>query len=70
MLTNQGVNPVVLIDDISSELDRKKINTILQYLNALNVQTFMTDIGNHLPLVSHVDNTVFEINNGIIKSVN
>jgi len=34
MLTNQGVNPVVLIDDISSELDRKKINTILQYLNA------------------------------------
>lgn len=70
MLVKQGVNPVVLIDDISSELDRKKITTVLKYLNQLKVQVFMTDIGDNPSLINSIDGAIFEINKGVIKSIN
>ena len=50
-LVETGVKPIVLIDDISSELDQKKINETLGFLTQLDVQIFITDIGNkELPL--------------------
>ncbi len=67
MLVNQGINPVVLIDDLSSELDHKKIKTILQYLDLLNIQTFMSDINNNPIKIKHSDSSIFKINNGVIK---
>jgi len=67
LLINLKVKPVVLIDDLSSELDSKKINIILQYLKSLKVQTFMTDIGHNLSIINHINPLVFRIDNGVIK---
>jgi DNA replication and repair protein RecF len=67
MLVNQHIQPIVLIDDLSSELDLKKIQTILHYLNDLNIQVFMTDIGKNLSLIKDKNTTIFTINNGVIS---
>ena len=61
--------PVVLIDDISSELDEIKIKSILDFLIETNTQIFMTDIGNKkLPLNDKKANR-FLIENGVITSL-
>ena len=50
-LLQKRKKPVVLIDDISSELDETKIKSYLDFLTEIKVQIFMTDIGNKkLPL--------------------
>ncbi|MDG2353417.1 MAG: DNA replication and repair protein RecF [Gammaproteobacteria bacterium] len=66
LLVNLKIKPVVLIDDLSSELDNKKINIILQYLKALKVQTFMTDIGHNLDIIERINPSIFQIDNGVI----
>jgi len=69
VLAKENSNPVVLIDDISSELDQKKINSILDFLTNLNIQLFITDIGNkELPLDPKKTN-IYHIENGVILSV-
>ena len=61
--------PVVLIDDISSELDEIKIKSILDFLIETNTQIFMTDIGKKkLPLNDKKANR-FLIENGVITSL-
>tara|TARA_B110000467_G_scaffold31757_1_gene28648 strand:- start:44 stop:1129 length:1086 start_codon:yes stop_codon:yes gene_type:complete len=68
VLAKENSDPVVLIDDISSELDQKKINSILDFLTNLNIQIFITDIGNkELPLDPKKTNT-YHIKKGIIVS--
>jgi DNA replication and repair protein RecF len=67
LLVENNIYPVVLIDDLSSELDAIKIKTILHYLNHLKIQTFMTDIGKDLSFIKDENPTIFKINNGIIK---
>lgn len=69
LLVKLKTKPIVLIDDLSSELDFKKINTILHYLKILNVQTFITDIGHNLA-IHHVKPCVFQIEKGIITKTN
>lgn len=66
LLVKNNVYPVVLIDDLASELDIKKIKTILHYLNHLNVQTFITDIGKDLSFIKDENPTIFSIKNGVI----
>ncbi len=66
ILVKSGTNPIVLIDDISSELDEKKIKIILHYLNTLNVQIFMTNINPNLPLNKDGNTNIFHINKGVI----
>lgn len=68
LLVNLKTNPVVLIDDLSSELDSKKINVILQYLKVLKVQTFMTDIGHNLAIIERINPRIFQIDNGVITT--
>jgi DNA replication and repair protein RecF len=67
LLVEKNISPVVLIDDISSELDQHKINQTLQFLSELNVQIFLTDIGNTPLNFSQENTTTFQINNGIIS---
>ena len=65
-LVETGVKPIVLIDDISSELDQKKINETLSFLTQLDVQIFITDIGNKaLPLDTKKTST-YHIKKGVI----
>lgn len=69
VLAKDNSDPVVLIDDISSELDQEKINSILDFLTNLNIQIFITDIGNKdLPLNPKKTN-IYLIKNGVITSV-
>jgi DNA replication and repair protein RecF len=66
ILVKSGTNPIVLIDDMSSELDQQKIKIILHYLKTLDVQTFMTNINHNLPLIKDHSTNIFHINKGII----
>ncbi len=68
MLVKNNIYPIILIDDISSELDITKIKTILHYLNHLNVQTFMTDIGKDLSFIKDENPTIFKIIKGVITT--
>ncbi len=67
LLVNNNIHPIVLIDDISSELDSTKIQTILHYLNDLNIQIFMTNISYDSALMTDKNTTVFKIKNGVIN---
>ncbi|BAS67033.1 DNA replication/repair protein RecF [Bathymodiolus septemdierum thioautotrophic gill symbiont] len=66
LLINMGIKPIVLIDDLSSELDDTKVNIILQHLKILKVQTFMTDISHNLSTIELIKPTIFQINQGEI----
>jgi DNA replication and repair protein RecF len=67
-LVKTGVKPIVLIDDISSELDQNKINETLNFLTQLDVQIFLTDIGNKtLPLDTKKISS-YHIKKGVIYS--
>jgi len=66
MLVELNVKPIVLIDDISSELDQEKINSILDLLTKLEVQVFVTDIGNLSLSVDKKKATIYQIDKGII----
>lgn len=66
LLINLGTAPIVLIDDLSSELDNTKVNIVLQHLKILKVQTFMTDIGHNLAIVKSINPAIFQINQGQI----
>ena len=67
LLTNLKINPIVLIDDLSSELDEEKINSILLYLKTLKTQTFITNIHQNLSTIDQISPKVFIIENGEIK---
>ena len=69
LLVEKEKIPVVLIDDISSELDEIKIKSIVDFLVETHTQIFMTDIGNkELPLNDKKANR-FLIENGVITSL-
>ncbi len=67
MMVKHNIYPIVLIDDISSELDASKIQTILFFLKRLKVQIFMTDITSNLLSIDSKNCRIFEINEGVIS---
>ncbi len=67
ILIDAGVFPVVLIDDISSELDKQKTNLVLDCLLDLGVQVFITDIGKKTLVVDKKKTNFYKINSGAIK---
>ncbi|MDE6292207.1 MAG: DNA replication and repair protein RecF, partial [Bacilli bacterium] len=64
------VTPILILDDLFSELDEEKIGNILTFINE-DIQTFITTtelnkVGNLLK-----DNSkIFEVNNGIVTERN
>ena len=66
MLVDLNIKPIVLIDDISSELDQEKINSILAFLTRLEVQIFITDIGNKLLPLDKKKTSIYQIDEGVI----
>ena len=66
-LVKNKKKPVVLIDDISSELDEIKIKSIIEFLTGMGVQIFMTDIGNKKLPLNEENSTSFSIENSVIK---
>ena len=66
MLVELNIKPIVLIDDVSSELDQEKIDSILGFLTKLEVQIFITDIGNKFLPVDKKKATIYQIDRGVI----
>jgi len=66
LLVELNIKPIVLIDDISSELDQEKIDSILNFLTKLEVQMFVTDIFNKTLPVDKKSACVYQIDNGVI----
>ena len=66
VLAELNIKPIVLIDDISSELDQEKINSILGFLTKLEVQIFITDTGDKPLPVNKKRSAIYEINKGAI----
>ena len=66
MLVELNIKPIVLIDDISSELDQEKIDSILGFLIKLEVQIFITDIGNKPLSFDKKRSTIYQIDKGVI----
>ena len=69
MLVELKIKPIVLIDDISSELDQEKIDSILNLLTNLEVQIFATDIGNKPLSVDKKRSSFYKIDKGAIERI-
>jgi len=67
-LVENEKKPIVLIDDISSELDNIKIKSIVDYLSEIKVQIFITDIGNKKLPLSKKNTTNYKIESGLIAA--
>ena len=62
-----GRNPIVLLDDVTSELDNKRVGYLLSVLQNLSAQTFITATYAE-PLVHHLhDPHVFTVKNARIQ---
>jgi len=62
--------PVILVDDISSELDRKNTEKMIAKLASLKTQTFITAIQpDHIPQVSWESVATFHVKQGRVSRV-
>lgn len=65
----KGEYPILLLDDVFSELDRKKKNNLLKYINE-NIQTFITTTDLSLISKKLIDKSkIIEIENGNVKKI-
>ena len=63
---SSGVNPVLLLDDVLSELDKTRQHMLMDCIN--NVQTIITCTGIEDSVKSYAgDASVFNVKNGVIK---
>ena len=69
MLVEKEKKPIVLVDDISSELDEIKIKSIVDYLSEIKIQIFMTDIGNKKLPLSEKNTDKYKIESGVIAGL-
>ena len=67
VLIHNGVRPIILIDDISSELDAEKTSALVSHLEGLKVQSFITDIGHNTRYTNETNNITFVLENGTIN---
>jgi DNA replication and repair protein RecF len=60
-----GETPVLLLDDIASELDRQRMMNLLTFVRQREVQVFITttDVTPFLPVLQH-DSRVFRVAGG------
>ena len=66
MLVELNIKPIVLIDDISSELDQEKLDLIFDFLTNLDVQMFVTDIDNRRLFAKKKRLSVYQIDKGVV----
>jgi DNA replication and repair protein RecF len=69
VLVESEKKPIVLVDDISSELDNIKIKSIVDFLSEINVQIFITDIGNKKLPLSEKNTANYKIESGVITGL-
>jgi DNA replication and repair protein RecF len=65
----KGVIPILILDDLYSELDKVKINNILEFIND-DIQTFITTTEiSKLSKKIKEGSKVFKVKNGIVEEV-
>jgi DNA replication and repair protein RecF len=65
----KGSSPILLLDDVFSELDRKKKNNLLKYINN-EIQTIITTTDlNNISKKIRDESKLIEIENGTIKKI-
>lgn len=65
----KGSNPILLLDDVFSELDKKKKNNLLKYINK-EMQTIITTTDlNNISKKIRDNSKLIEIDNGTIKKI-
>ncbi len=69
LLSSQGKPPIVLIDDIASELDTKKLKTVFDFLQKLKLQIFITNL-KKIKIPKNFEAKIFSIIDGKIKTIN
>lgn len=63
-----GFYPVLLLDDVLSELDQTKQNSLVLALNEIQTQTFLTSTDIEVLNKLNIDrSTVFKVQNGFVK---
>lgn len=60
-----GEYPILLLDDVMSELDSNRRNNLLQFLQAKNIQTLITATDRDL-FDNNAKNKFFTVNNGVV----
>ncbi|MFN3306130.1 MAG: DNA replication/repair protein RecF [Candidatus Kapaibacteriota bacterium] len=68
----KGTKPIVLLDDIFSELDLSRVNQVLNILNNLDLQLFitLTDIDQIKPILFNFETCgLFRVENGIVSKL-
>ncbi len=66
----KGESPVVLLDDLGSELDVSRKNRVLLFLGSLGAQTFITSAEESVLRKNEVEGENFLVRDGVIESVN
>lgn len=68
MYDETGEYPLLLLDDVMSELDRGRQSQLLSYFN--NIQTFITTTDyRELPIKEGYDRELYEIKDGVAKAI-
>ena len=63
-----GTEPLLLLDDIFSELDIKKRNKLLKYINDRNIQTIITTTDLKNISKKYLNNAyIYEVKNGNVE---
>lgn len=66
----RGSYPVLLLDDVLSELDKEKRNSLITFLHEINAQTLITTTDFNLPEKFSLDGmTVVKVKNGAIEEI-
>lgn len=61
-----GIYPVLMLDDVLSELDKTKRDALITFLHEIKTQIFVTTTDFELPTSFTLDQTqVFQVQNGI-----
>ncbi|MFP5518599.1 MAG: DNA replication/repair protein RecF [Bdellovibrionia bacterium] len=64
-----GIYPVLMLDDVLSELDKQKRDALINFLHEINTQIFVTTTDLQLPTSFSLENTlVANVQNGSIMS--
>lgn len=67
ILSKKGIKPIVLLDDVLSELDEKRLDKMLSTWNLRNSQIFIT--GTKMPEIKTKNVSIYNVSNGVLTPV-
>jgi recombinational DNA repair ATPase RecF len=68
-LESTDIPPVLLIDDLSSELDPEHQGKLIALLKQLNIQVIITSLSDALPGLRSEDTGMFHVKHGVLDEV-